>query len=213
MDLVIVGAGASIGAALGEEQPPLVRDLLAKLKAFAPGTWGVLTPEQEAVFADDFEVGMLRILDAASGESFTFKWEFPLTGPIRQWSDLQWDLAEFFFRFEHQPGSLYERFLRRALVAGALPRLKVASLNYERLLGLAANALGIRCHMGRDGRPEDVALCLPHGASFIVPTSQLKNTARGAQLVGRGSMELAGVGPIFQLNTPNVDSLATLEAF
>lgn len=213
MDLVIFGAGASLGAALGDAQPPLVRDLLPALKEFAPKSWGALSAEQEQAFLDDFETGMSLILQAAHGEGPTFKWVFPLEGGQLQWSELQWDLAAFFFRFEHLPGSLYERFLRRIKDAGALPRVCFATLNYERLLGLAANALNTRCHVGRDGRPEDVRLCLPHGASFIAPAAKLSNTSKGLQLGGKGTIELAGLGPIMQLNTSQVQFLRTAADF
>ena len=121
---------------------------------------------------------------------------------VRLWRSLQWDLAEFFFAFERAPGNLYDRFFDK-FSASALLSLRVATLNYDRLLQLAARHRQIElCYSRKPNLAEPLALCLPHGASYLAPTARAVVTGNGLVLSGSG--EIAGLipsldGPLLEL--------------
>ena len=149
MKLIIFGAGASYGSqATGV--PPLGRDLYDALCKWDRATWGSLPGEWADQFRTDFEGAAADFI--AHG----------LFG-----APLQWSLADYFFKkFVPLEANLYTRLLHRT--RAAVQRLALATLNYDRLLLLAARQADVPLVVGANRHPgAGLPLCLPHGSSCI----------------------------------------------
>ncbi len=167
-NVVIVGAGASYGAGPAEPGvPPLSPGLMSALAEVAPSTWGDLPGELQAVFREDFEVGMTRL--AVSRPD--------LFGPLQR------AMAQFFFRFQPGTTSLYRSLARRILETewkGAF-----VSLNYERLLQLSLEAEGLQPTIEPAGAPGSmVPVCFPHGCCNIF-CEGVEAAASGVEFAGK----------------------------
>ena len=92
--LVLFGAGASIGASL-EKSPPLMDNLLAELRLFAPNSWGKITGKELKLLEDGFEEGMEQLL-APPANLENSQILFPFSPKQQFLCELQWDLAGFF---------------------------------------------------------------------------------------------------------------------
>ena len=207
MNVVLFGAGASVGQA-GERQPPITGQLYAALREGFPESWGSLPAGLGEHFAEDFEAGTTRLIEGLGDKGrIKIDWEKP-SREVGLWRDLQWNLAEFFFRFEPTPGNsnLYSRFLG-ALSVSDLLSLRIATLNYDRLLQCAAHSrhIGI-CYSGAPNLVEPLAVCLPHGTSYFVPAEPWAKTENGLVFRGKGPVEIVGAvpaadGPLLELTS------------
>jgi hypothetical protein len=117
--------------------------------------------------------GLLREEESAfreqsgSKEPKHFVWEASKGGTPKS-TDLQWDLAAFFFGFDHRPDSLYERFCGRAAGAIRSGAVRLASLNYDVLLPRALERAGVPFDVGQIGAEAGAPwVCLPHGSSMF----------------------------------------------
>jgi hypothetical protein len=145
--LVLFGAGASYGSD-AQDTPPLGPDLFDALARFSPETWGRIPQGEAAAFKRDFEQGMTLYAHSHPAEVDV----------------LQRAMAAFFFRFRPEESNLYvklARWMQRVHWNGAL-----ASLNYERLLELALDRVGLKVALDA-GHENAMELCLPHGCCHL----------------------------------------------
>jgi hypothetical protein len=170
-NVVLFGAGASRDQA-ANGQPPLTDGLYAQLADIYP-SWKA---ERASFEGKPFEAAMAAVLRADEQiksetreydpERKYFKQTFP--APKLRSTELQWDLAEFFFGFDLGPDSLYERFCLRAAGAIRTGAVRLATLNYDALLFGALAKAGIAYNVGQVGAAVESAwVCLPHGSSML----------------------------------------------
>lgn len=151
MSVILFGAGASFGS--GEVEPcppPLTPGLMASLAAAAPLTWGSLSSELQALFRNDFELGMVEL------------------GRIRPdlLPPLQRSMAKFFFNFVPGQDNLYRDLARR--IASTKWSGTLVTLNYERLLQLSLEAEGLQVgYHGQNGAGDCIDICVPHGICHL----------------------------------------------
>ncbi len=190
--VILFGAGASLGQA-GEGNPPLTRDLPARLADIYP-TWQAV---QSSFTGGDFESAMRDLLQAdelSSSESRQFdpvRKSLKLTSPARplRTTQLQWDLAEFFFGFTLADHSLYERLCKRSSEAIRSGLLRLATLNYDTLLFQSLIRCGLAVDAGQiDAAPGSPKVCIPHGSSIL--DCQASVTKQGAIFPGGKGMGL-----------------------
>jgi hypothetical protein len=184
--VVLFGAGASRDqAATG--QLPLTDGLYSVLAETYP-SWKA---EQASFERTPFETAMADLLRADEAlQSKTKQWDparkhLLLTFPAAKLrsTELQWDLAEFFFAFDLRADSLYEPFCRRAAGAIRAGTVRLATLNYDALLFRALDRAGIAYNVGQIGAAPDSAwICLPHGSSML--DCQAGITTNGAVSAG-----------------------------
>ena len=142
MRIVLFGAGASHGSEEHVRVPPLGSHLFDELAAFAPATWGMLSPSWATRFRADFEQAMS---DFIASRAFA--------------APLQWDMAEYFFRlFSATRSRAYVDLLKH--MRESVSDLLFATLNYESLLFQARELAGIPV--------VDLKVCLPHGSSILM---------------------------------------------
>ncbi|MBI4478568.1 MAG: hypothetical protein HY651_00945 [Acidobacteria bacterium] len=103
-------------------------------------------------------------------------------------------MAEFFFKFVPTQENLYDQFFKK-LHPMRLMSLRVATLNYDRLLQLAARSRKIGLNYG--GEPnwaEPLAPCLPHGTSYLASRMRMIRTDGGYAISGSGEINTMGAG-------------------
>jgi len=150
--LFLFGAGASKGS---EEKgiivPALATELFKELKNSAPSTWGTLYSEYGDHLQLDFEKRMDIILDNCP----------------EQISELQRDMARYFFRFSPSPNNLYIQLIKRL----GIENISFASLNYDRLLeeAILRSEFFPNYKLEKDNAKE-VNLCLLHGCCNLFLT-------------------------------------------
>ena len=139
--VILLGAGASLHQA-GKDNPPLTKHLYHRLAEKYP-----MWREEQKSFEgnENFELAMQELL--RSDESNHRKLTFPR--PSLRSTELQWDLAEFFFGFTLTVNSLYERFNTRAAEAIRAGSLRFATLNYDTLLFQSLKSCGIDFDVGQ----------------------------------------------------------------
>jgi len=170
-NVVLFGAGASRDQA-ANGQPPVTDGLYLHLADIYP-SWKA---ERATFDGKTFETAMATVLRADEQlKSETREYDpgrgyLKLTlpaGKLRS-TELQWDIAEFFFRFDLAADSLYERFCVRATGAIRAGALRLATLNYDALLFEALDRAGIAYNVGQVGAAADSAwVCVPHGSSIL----------------------------------------------
>ncbi len=145
VDLVVLGAGASFGSDTANT-PPLGPDLFRALQVFSPTTWGALDSSWSAIFQEDFEKGMVALINAGI-----------FVAP------LQWHMAAYFFtQFRVREGNLYVRLLKALRPRHA--EFAVVTINYDPMLFQAARLARITCNIGGcEPEPSTICVCLPHG--------------------------------------------------
>lgn len=160
---ILTGAGASYGSGV-RNPPPLGDALYSALRAEFPDTWGGLRGGLHQLFTgpQGFESGMYEMWRSQRRRSR------PNPSPFLI------DLARFFLKYE-PPGDgsdCYSELLRTLVVRRLLRRTGFATLNYECLLDLAANDLGLLlAHLNDGPVPRgNVQLWKPHGACNLLPT-------------------------------------------
>lgn len=143
--LFLFGAGASRGSEkAGISTPALGLNLFQVLRDYAPLTWGKLDREYGKYFQKDFEEGMNKVLAQHPYDV----------------SELQRDMAKYFFGFSPSSENLYVRIIERIGVEG----ISFASLNYDKLLEEAILRSNFSPTYGWEPINErKVDFCLPHG--------------------------------------------------
>jgi hypothetical protein len=128
--VVLFGAGASFGCGphVRPCAPPLGGDLFADLARRYPAGWGALSADIRDEFEDDFERGMLVLVEK-HGHS---------VGPLMRM------MTEYFatFALDDTGADLYSLLLRG--LGRDLGHILFSSLNYECLFELAASGLGFQ---------------------------------------------------------------------
>ena len=146
---VLFGAGASFGSDVSGT-PPLGSLLFDALQDFNPQGWGALSDQYCDQFRTDFEAAIAEYAQA-----------YPNNLP-----PLQRAMAAFFFQFQPRISSLYVNLASRMAETewdGA-----VCSLNYERLMELSLDHVGLKPIANSPTTPgQTVELCLPHGCCHI----------------------------------------------
>jgi hypothetical protein len=155
-NLLLLGAGASYGSDDPTITPPLGGiSLFNSLTEFDPVGWGKLPEEQAAIFQDDFEKGMVDILNGKSGNELR----------------LQRAMAAFFFNFQPRNTNLYFDLAKK------IKQLKwegvIATLNYEHLLTVALTETGNHPFFRNKGliQQDGIEICFPHGTCNIFCTA------------------------------------------
>ncbi len=145
--LFLFGAGASHGSENGTEHTPaLGANLFQALRARAPLTWGKLDKKYGGLFRDDFEKAMDLVIA-----------QHPLVI-----SELERDMAEYFFNFWPSPHSLYIKLIQR--LSDLIHDISFSSLNYDRLLEEAILRSGFSPnYIFETYNEKEVSICLPHG--------------------------------------------------
>ena len=168
----LFGAGASFGAgALLPEPPPLGADLYIKLRsAFPqPWSWGGLAGRYDELFRSDFELGM-----ASVWEEGALAWARGNQSNVR----LLIDMARYFTQFEPaaDASDLYSKFVRLLVDLRLVGRAGIATLNYECVLELASNRLGLPFAYSAD-EPAAGRLLVwkPHGSCNLLPAVSIWN--------------------------------------
>jgi hypothetical protein len=161
---VLFGAGASYGAgAVVPHPPPLGGDLFDALQRAYEDTWGSeFTPEEIAVFREDFERGMSNL------------WANQGTRMQR----LLIDMALYFTRFRLAGANCYSLLLDLLFDARRDIGVVFATLNYECLLEEATFRAGASVHSlwrvmpGHGGR-RVVRILKPHGScNYLAPMTR-----------------------------------------
>jgi hypothetical protein len=155
-NLIIFGAGASYGSDNCDKVPPLGNKLFSALQEFDPSGWGKLDGLVAKEFEDDFEKAMNNLFSLNPYDIMP----------------LQRSMAFYFFRFQPTLNNLYchlAKLIFKRQWDGAL-----ITLNYERLLEIALNSVGISTYYVRTAPPKfgisntpSIELCIPHGACHI----------------------------------------------
>lgn len=164
MHVIFFGAGASYGS---DEMntPPLGPNLFNALALWSPKGWGALPDPWPARFAANFEDAMAALIAAGI-----------FAAP------LQWSMAAYFFKcFPISATNLYIRLLSD--LGRTEKNIALITLNYDRLLCLAAAQAGVRLTIGGSRREgAQFPLCLPHGCSVLKCVSV--GATRGVSFTG-----------------------------
>ncbi len=181
--VLFLGAGASYGSEVDKSLvPPLGATLFAELLRFESNVWGQIPDDIAATFHSDFESGVLA-LNA----------RMPHALPVAQRS-----MAAFFYRYAPTSRNLYVKLAKK--IRAAAWQGAIATLNYERMLLLAASQEGVALACGvTDLQDGQVELCLPHGCCHLFCES-VKGSAAGVSMAG---MNLSTSGPVTNLDHPD----------
>jgi hypothetical protein len=167
-NIIVLGAGASFGSShIQPESPPLGNHLFHKLKHLYPRTWGALPPDFAAVFEEDFELGMLKVLDSGN------HWLTPLMQ----------SMTLFFASFvpDRTSNDLYSLLISKLKQNGSLSNVVFSSLNYECTLELAASQLGIRVsYFGDISDSNTITVWKIHGSCNFQPDPKQISMRRSA---------------------------------
>ncbi len=174
MKLVLFGAGASIDASLGKS-PPLMKTLLAEL-IFAFNSWAKITGKALNLLERNFEKGWEYVL-APPTNLENPQILFPFSPKQQLLCDLQWDLAEFFFRFVLKNNSLYEELLIRSFDSDEV--VEYSTLNYDTLLIQAVNRVSAR------NPGTQCSVSFPHGCAAFFCEACLDSNGRITAPKGR----------------------------
>ncbi|NGX63109.1 MAG: hypothetical protein KR126chlam6_00516 [Candidatus Anoxychlamydiales bacterium] len=149
--LLLFGAGASYGSEKDIKTTPALSDGLFQILRARFPSWRNLDLKYRDHF-QDFEEGMNQVLA-----------QHPLDV-----SELQRDMAKYFFNFHPSPENLYIRIIKRL----GIKDISFASLNYDRLLEEAIFRSGFFPKYSLEDKKseKEVNLCLPHGCSNLFLT-------------------------------------------
>lgn len=157
---LLFGAGASAGAGdVSPENPPLGNQLFSRLRDHYSTTWGTVTGNLQALFGENFELGMAQV------------WEEGL--PLA--TLLLVDMGRYFLKFELRGDKrdCYSRLIASLIAGGILDRCAIASLYYECLLDNAVYQLAVPFRY--EGRPQRGSLTIwkPHGSCNFMPAMDM----------------------------------------
>ena len=181
---ILFGAGASIDES-ANGPVPLTKDLFDILRE-TKESWKNLPDDWDQEFRNtEFEKAMQKLLDKylneaiyRSGSTVQVPFDQISKDPsLRVWSDLQWDLAEYFY-LEHRikADSLYIKLLEE--IRSNFTSFQLSTLNYDILLLQALELIGL---VGPDvSLISPIPICSPHGSSlFYCCTPNFKRTENG----------------------------------
>lgn len=174
MNIVLYGAGASFGSGKVEPAvPPLGNDLFDVLSRLFPTSWGKIPKDLSLVFRDNFEHGMEQIIQS----------NYSAVNLLMQ------KMAIFFadFNLSDNGNNLYIEFFETLKEKSLLKNTVISTLNYECLLELAANRVGL-------------------SVSYFREPDQDENAASIWKIHGSCNFQLTGiqVGRGVIINSPNV---------
>lgn len=159
---ILIGAGASFGASgIAPEKPPLGGELLDRLQAAFPATWGALLDDEElAAFKEDppFESGM-RLLWYKNDQRM---------------QSLLTDMAIYFSRFVPDGSHNLYRDLLRMVMSVRGSSFAFCSLNYECVFEQIAAEVGLNlANLSMVTEPPCALLLKPHGScNYIHPVTR-----------------------------------------
>jgi hypothetical protein len=183
----LIGAGASKGAGgVTPYDPPLGAELYGYLTREFPTTWGALPDHFDALFRDSFEVGMAEL------------WDNQLDIGTR----LIIEMAIYFSRFDPplDGSDCYSRLIWRLKQSELVPNTRIATLNYECVLDIAASRLGLKLtYLSDTLLPDNITIWKPHGACNLIPNAQVYHL----NIVAKGIYD----GPLRGVDLPEVRRL------
>jgi hypothetical protein len=168
----LMGTGASKGAGgVMPYDPPLGSELYDRLREHFPGTWGTVSEPLDALFRDNFELGIAELWANQSSGS----------------SQLIIEMGLYFsmFGLPADGSDCYSRLLSFLATDGLIPQTVMTTLNYEIVLDIAASNLGLRLAYllpGADIPAGNLYVLKPHGSCNWLPAAEVSNLA----LVGSG---------------------------
>lgn len=170
MKTILFGAGASVDESMNGKVP-LTSELFQVLRR-EKESWKTLDAEQVSIFEHhDFEDAMQLLLDAlpdvAEKENNCCRIDFARLSNnpnLRLWSDLQWDMAEYFlFGHRLKECSLYIDLLEK--IKFHFSDFKLSTLNYDILLFQALERVKLVSPDMNLATP--IPICVPHGSSLL----------------------------------------------
>ncbi len=172
--VVLFGAGASRGSNhVMPSPPPLGGELFRELRTTFPGSWGAMPTDLDAVFAEDFEAGMLRLSESHSHA----------IPPLMK------DMTLYFASFttDGSGQDVYSELLA-AIPREGRSRVLLSTLNYECLLELAASRQGLQVEYGEAPvRASGVRIWKLHGScNFIPDPNEIQVSGQGVSYSGMG---------------------------
>jgi hypothetical protein len=183
----LIGAGASKGAGgITPYDPPLGAELYGYLVRDFPTTWGALPDRLDALFRDNFEIGMAELWD----------------NQLNIGTQLIIEMAIYFSRFDPPPDGLdcYSRLIWRLKQSGLILNTRIATLNYECVLDVAASRLGLKLtYLSDVVLPDNITMWKPHGACNLIPNAEVHSL----NLVGKNIYD----GPLRGVDLPEVPRL------
>ena len=167
-NIVLFGAGASYGSThIQPESPPLGGNLFEKLAKLYPATWGALPPEYIKEFENNFESGMLKVMESGN------HWISPLMQAM----------TLFFSSFTPDSSGLdlYSQLITKLKTTGGTINTLFSTLNYECVLELAASQQGVSVNYNELPNPANsVTVWKLHGSCNFIPNPQEISMRRGA---------------------------------
>jgi hypothetical protein len=183
----LIGAGASKGAGgIAPYDPPLGAELYGVLKREFPTSWGALSNNLDVLFRDNFETGMAELWDSQ----------------LDIGSRLIIEMAIYFSRFDPplDGSDCYTRLIWRLKQSGLVPHTRIATLNYECVLDVAASRLGLKLtYLSDTVLPNNITIWKPHGACNLIPNAQVYHLS----IVAKGIYD----GPLRAVDLPEVRRL------
>jgi hypothetical protein len=145
----LMGAGASKGTGdVAPAAPPVGNRLFHELRSEFPDSWGTVGGSARDEFERNFEDGM-----ALHWQNNTDMTRRMLT-----------DMGLFFARFKPIKPGCYGELIQELRGQGLVERTGVATLNYECILELTANGLGLPIRYGGEPTGDALLVLKPHGS-------------------------------------------------